>query len=166
MRGSVRREAVIEASADDAWALVGRPELLHTWFPGIVDCRVEGDRRTVTLGTGLALDETIVTNDPLQRRFQYRIAGGLFAEHLATLDVIALGEHRCLVTYATDADPATMAVVLGGAMNGALGELRRQLEGRDALAHVDATAAPGGHRAPAPSHAVPTALPGPTGGDR
>jgi hypothetical protein len=166
MRGSVRREVVIEARADDAWALAGRPELLHTWFPGIVDCRVEGDRRTVTLGTGLALDETIVTHDALQRRFQYRIAGGLFAEHLATLDVIALGERRCLVVYATDADPAAMAVVLGGAMSGALVELRRQLEGRDAPARVAAAAAPGGHCPPAPSHAAPPALPGPTGGDR
>ncbi|MGH9235026.1 MAG: SRPBCC family protein [Acidimicrobiales bacterium] len=155
MRGSVRREVVIAAGADDAWRLVGRPELLHTWFPGVVDCRVEGDRRTVTLATGLTFDETILTNDPLQRRFQYRISGGLFAEHLASLDVVALGEHRCLVTYATDADPATLAIVLGGAMGGALDELRRQLEGAAAPAASGAAAptpraatlaAPGGDR--------------------
>jgi hypothetical protein len=155
MRGSVRREVVIAAGADDAWRLVGRPELLHTWFPGIVDCRVEGDRRTVTLATGLTFDETILTNDPLQRRFQYRISGGLFAEHLASLDVVALGEHRCLVTYATDADPATMAIVLGGAMGGALDELRRQLEGA-------ATPAASGAAAPTPHAATPAA----PGGDR
>jgi carbon monoxide dehydrogenase subunit G len=159
MRGSVRREAVIDASADDAWRLVGRPEVLHTWFPGVVDCRVEGDRRTVTLGTGLTFDETILTNDPLQRRFQYRITGGLFAEHLATLDVIALGEGRCLVTYATDADPATMAVVLGGAMGGALDELRRQLEGR-------APASPAAPPVPYPPPAPPAVPARPTGGDR
>ena len=150
MRASVRREVVIKAGADDAWRLVGRPEVLHTWFPGIVDCRVEGDRRTVTLATGLTLDETILTNDPLQRRFQYRISGGLFVDHLASLDVIALGEHRCLVTYATDADPATMAIVLGGAMGGALDELRRQLEGAAAPAAPTSQgatpASPGGDR--------------------
>jgi carbon monoxide dehydrogenase subunit G len=129
MRASVRREVVIEVSADEAWAVVGRPETLHEWFPGIVDCAVEGDRRTITLGTGMSLDETILTNDPLQRRFQYRITGGFFREHLGSLDVIPLGEHRCLVTYASDADPATMAIVLGGATGGALTELRRQLEG-------------------------------------
>ena len=165
MRGSVRREAVIEASADDAWRLVGRPEVLHTWFPGIVECRVEGDRRTVTLGTGLALEETILTNDPLQRRFQYRITGGLFAEHLATLDVIALGEGRCLVTYATDADPATMAVVLGGAMGGALDELRRQLEGRAPATPV-AAASPAAPPVPYPPPAPPAVPARPTGGDR
>jgi hypothetical protein len=132
MRGSERREVVLDVSADAAWRVVGRPELLHHWFPGIVDCRVEGDRRTVTLATGLRMDEVILTNDPLQRRFQYRIDGGLFLEHLATLDVISLGDERCLVVYATDADPAAMAVVIGGAMTAALAELRRLLEGGEA----------------------------------
>jgi carbon monoxide dehydrogenase subunit G len=128
MRASVRREVTIDASADAAWDIVGRPEVLHHWFPGIVDCRVEGDERTVTLGSGLTLVETILTSDALQRRFQYRISGGFFREHLASLDVIPLGESRCLVTYASDADPATMAIILGGAMAGALAELRRQVE--------------------------------------
>ena len=128
MRASVRRERVIEVAADRAWEVVGRPELLHLWFPGIVACVVDGSTRTITLGTGVSLPETILTNDSLQRRFQYRISGGLFAEHLGTIDVVALGDERCLVTYSSDADPATMAVVLGGATGSALDELARQLE--------------------------------------
>jgi hypothetical protein len=116
-------------SADRAWAVVGRPELLHHWFPGIVDCTVEGATRTITTGAGLSLAEEVLTNDPLQRRFQYRISGGFFREHLASIDVIELAADHCLVTYASDADPATMAIVLGGAMEGALAELARQLEG-------------------------------------
>lgn len=128
MRASVRRERVIEVSAARAWAVVGRPDLLHLWFPGIVSCTVEGDSRTITLGSGVGLPETLLTNDPLQRRFQYRIAGGLFAEHLGTIDVIELADERCLVVYSSDADPATMAIVLGGATAGALTELARQLE--------------------------------------
>ncbi len=138
MRASVRRDTLVGVAADTAWGVVGRPDVLHHWFPGIVDCRVEGDRRTVTLRTGLTLDETILTNDPLQRRFQYRIAGGFFTEHLASLDVIALTDDSCLVTYASDADPATMAIVLGGAMGAALAELRRQLEAGAGPA-IDAT---------------------------
>jgi hypothetical protein len=127
MRGSVRRERVIDVPADDAWAVISRPELLHLWFPGIVACAVEGDTRTITLGSGLSLPETLLTNDPLQRRFQYRI-GGFFAEHLGTIDVVALDHARCLVVYSSDADPAPMAIVLGGATGGALEELARQLE--------------------------------------
>lgn len=127
-RGSARREVVVDVDADRAWQVVGRPEVLHHWFPGIVDCRVEGDRRTITLATGIVMDETILTVDPLQRRFQYRITGGFFTEHLASLDVIALTGSTCLVVYASDAAPAMMSVVLGGAMAAALAELRRQLE--------------------------------------
>jgi len=128
MRASVRRERTMDVPAEQAWAVVSRADLLHLWFPGIVACTVDGDTRTITLGSGMSLAETLLTNDPLQRRFQYRIAGGLFAEHLGTIDVIALDEGRCLVVYSSDADPATMAVVLGGATGGALEELARQLE--------------------------------------
>jgi hypothetical protein len=128
MRGSVRREVTIAVDAAVAWAVVGRPELLHLWFPDIVDCRVEGDRRTITLASGLTMVERILTDDPIQRRFQYRVEGGMFTEHLATVDVIGLTDRSCLVTYASDADPAPLAVVLGGATGRALAELRRQLE--------------------------------------
>ncbi len=128
MRGSVRREVVVGVDADTAWDVVGRPDVLHHWFPGIVACEVAGDVRTVTLATGLTLDETILTHDPLQRRFQYRITGRFFTEHLASIDVVPLDEQTCLVTYATDAAPAAMAIVLGGATGGALAELRRLLE--------------------------------------
>lgn len=137
MRASVRRERHLSVPADAAWSVIHRGDLLHLWFPGIVGCDVEGATRTITLGTGISLVEQLLTNDSLQRRFQYRIDGGLFREHLATIDVLELDEGSCLVTYATDADPATMAIVLGGAMTSALAELARQLEA-DAGPVVDA----------------------------
>jgi hypothetical protein len=156
-RASVRREVVIDVPAAAAWGIVGRPELLHTWFPGVVGCRVDGDRRTVTLASGLTIGETILTNDPLQRRFQYRIDPGLLSEHLASVDVIALGPERCLVTYATDAAPATMAVVMGGATGAALEELRRRLAPPAAAGGRADGSQPGGR---APGGAPPAARPG------
>jgi uncharacterized protein YndB with AHSA1/START domain len=128
-RGTARRELELAVDADRAWAAITRAELLHLWFPGIEASPVDGDQRTVTLGSGLAFAETILTNDALQRRFQYRITGGFFHEHLATVDVHELGPDRCLVVYSSDAAPGAMAVILGGATQGALEELRRQLEG-------------------------------------
>jgi carbon monoxide dehydrogenase subunit G len=127
-RGTVRREVQIAVPAATAWSVVGRPELLHLWFPGIAACTVDGDQRSVTTDAGLTLQEAILTNDPLQRRFQYSLTGGFFAEHLATVDAVELGPDRCLVTYATDCRPAVMAIVLGGAAEGALRALRDQLE--------------------------------------
>jgi hypothetical protein len=127
-RGTQRREIEIAAPADRVWAVVGRADLLHLWFPGIDSCTVDGDQRTIVLASGIPMVETILANDPTQRRFQYSVAGGIFQEHLGTIDVIELAPDRCLVVYASDAAPAAMSLVLGGATNGALVELKRQIE--------------------------------------
>jgi carbon monoxide dehydrogenase subunit G len=121
----VRREVRIERPADEVWALVGDAARIPEWFPGIVDAVVDGDTRTITTGAGVAMSETFDA-DPLQRRFQYRIDG--FREHVSTLDVIDLGDGTCLVVYGVDADPNTMALVIGGAAGNALEHLRQLLE--------------------------------------
>ena len=67
------------------------------------------------------MPEEILTDDPVaapvpvphhRRRSSASTCG--------TIDVIDLGDGTCLVVYATDADPATMALVIGGAAGSAL----------------------------------------------
>jgi len=125
---TLRREIRINASADEVWKVVGRPEILYLWFPGIVSSVVDGNTRTITTGTGIPMPEEIITNDSLQRRFQYRITAPLFRQHLATVDVLDVGDGTCMVVYSTDAEPAVMALVIGGATTGALEELKRQFD--------------------------------------
>ncbi len=127
-RGSIRHHIRIDCSAAAAWRVVGKPEILHHWFPGILACVVDGNSRTITVGTGMQMPETILTNDALQMRFQYRISTPIFKEHLASVDVISLSDSECLVTYCTDAEPASMALMISGGTLGALGELKRQCE--------------------------------------
>ncbi len=127
-RGSIRRQVRVGAPARHVWALVGDPARIPEWFPGIIECTVEGTQRVVTTGSGIPIPEEIVTNDPLQRRFQYRITGPIMREHLSTIDVIDLGDDTSLVVYSVDADPATMALVLGGAAGNALDNVRHMLE--------------------------------------
>lgn len=128
-RGTVRRHVRIARPASQVWELLGDPARLPEWFPGIVDAKVDGDSRVITTGAGLPMPEQIVTCDPLQYRFQYRITGPMFREHLSTLDVLDLGDGTCVVSYAADADPATMALVIAGAAGNALENARRILEG-------------------------------------
>jgi uncharacterized protein YndB with AHSA1/START domain len=128
VRASIRREIRIARPADEVWEVVRRPGIIHLWFPGVVACTFDGTSRTITTGTDQTLVEEIITNDPLQRRLQYRIDSPLFRDHLATVDVVDLGDGTSLVLYSTDADPATMALVVSGGTGGALTELRRQLE--------------------------------------
>ncbi len=128
MYGTIRHEIRIARSADDVWALAGDAAKLHTWFPGIVNCTVDGTTRVITMGTGMPMPEEILVNDNSQRRFQYRITAPLFVHHRGTIDVIELGADECLVVYSTEADPRTMALVIGGGTAGALAELKRRME--------------------------------------
>jgi carbon monoxide dehydrogenase subunit G len=128
-RASVRREVRIKCSADEAWSWVGAPERLAEWWPGITACTVNDDTRTIVLGSGLPMPEKLLTVDAIQRRFQYRITGPIFVEHTSTIDVHELGEQECLVVYSIDAEPSTMALVIGGAAGNALQHLRGILEG-------------------------------------
>ncbi len=129
---SIRREIRIDAPVADVWPLIGDPGRIHHWFPGIVDCSVEetadGTVRTVTLGSGIMLEEHVVTNDPIAHRFQYRIAGGVFREHLGTVDVIGLDDSTSLAVYSTDALPDVMALVIGGASGVALENIKSLAE--------------------------------------
>ncbi len=77
------------------------------------------------------MPEQLLTIDPILRRFQYRITSGLFTEHLSTIDVIDLGDGTSLVVYGVDAEPSTMALVIGGAAGNALEHLRQMMEGQN-----------------------------------
>jgi hypothetical protein len=138
---SIRREVRIHRPADEVWRVISDPATIADWFPGIVSCTVEttdeGVVRTVVLGSGVPLVEHIVTNDPIARRFQYRIVGGVFREHLGTIDAIDLGDDTTLAVYGTDATPDVMGLVIGGASGSALESLRDLVEG------AASTAAPG-----------------------
>jgi hypothetical protein len=125
----VRRHVRINRSAADVWARIGDPSRLPEWWPGIDSAVVDGASRVITTGAGIPMPEQIVTNDPLQRRFQYRITAPMFHEHLSTLDVLDLGDGTCVVVYAADADPSTMALVIAGAAGNALENLRTIMEG-------------------------------------
>lgn len=129
MYGTIRHEIRIHRSAADVWALAGDPTKLHLWFPGIVDCTVDGTTRIITTGTGIPMPEEILVRDNTQRRFQYRLTAPIIQHHRGTIDVIDLGDDTCLVVYSTECDPRTMALVIGGATAGALAELKRQMEG-------------------------------------
>ncbi len=125
---SVRKEIRIRRPAGDVWARIEDPGCIQDWFPGIVASTVDGTTRVITLGSGIAMPEEIITSDPILHRFQYRITVPLFRNHLGTIDVIDLGDETSLVVYSTDADPRTMALVIGAATAAALTELRDQME--------------------------------------
>ena len=129
MYGTIRHEMCIARSAADVWALAGDASKLHHWFPGVVDCTVDGNSRVIITGSGIPMPEEILVCDNAQRRFQYRLTTPIFKHHRGTIDVIALSDESCIVVYSTEADPRAMALVIGGGTAGALCELKRHMEG-------------------------------------
>jgi uncharacterized protein YndB with AHSA1/START domain len=119
-RGSVRHQVRLACDPDRVWELVGDPTRLAEWFPGVESCTVEGDQRVIVTRSGLPMPETILTVDASQRRFQYRVTAPLFKEHLGTVDVLDLDDGTCLAVYSTDAEPAALALVVGGAARAGL----------------------------------------------
>ncbi len=122
-RGSVRHDIRLACLPEPVWDLVGDPPRLAEWFPGITSCTVEGNERVVVTGSGLPMPEQLLTVDHSLRRLQYRITAPLFREHLGTIDVHDLGDGTTLVVYSTDADPAVLALVIGGAARAGLARL-------------------------------------------
>ncbi|HEX9682655.1 MAG TPA: SRPBCC family protein [Acidimicrobiales bacterium] len=127
-----RVTARIGVDADVAWAAISDAEAIAEWFPNMAAAAVEGDVRTITLGSGLPITEDIVTNDADLRRFQYRITGPLPTEyHLATVDIFDLGPGDCLLVYSTEIVPEAMSYVLSGAIDAAVTNLKTRLEAGD-----------------------------------
>jgi ligand-binding SRPBCC domain-containing protein len=125
---SIRHERRINAPADVVWDVIVRPESIVEWFPGVVAATMEGSIRTITLASGMEMPEEILTVDPSQRRFAYRITAPLYRFHLGVIDVIELGEGDSLCVYSTTAEPDTLALIIAGGSIGALNEIQRIAE--------------------------------------
>jgi hypothetical protein len=126
---SLRHEIRIAAAPDDVWAVVSRPESIPEWFPGITSCTVDGNVRVIRTAIGLEMPEEILTNDPVLRRFAYRITAPMYRFHLGVIDVIELGTNDSLCVYSTTAEPDTLALIVAGGTAGALAEIKRLAEG-------------------------------------
>ncbi len=134
---TVRRELRIHQSADAVWAVLGDPVTIAEWFPGIASATVDGTTRVITTASGLPMPEEILVNDPILRRFQYRLDAPIAEFHRGTIDVFDLHDGTCLVSYATDAVPDAMALIIGGATGPALEGIARVVDERVAQSQID-----------------------------
>jgi hypothetical protein len=126
---SRRSHVRIHASADRVWSMVRDP-LDWAWFPELGVMTMDGDRRHVTLPSGLPIVEQIVNVDDTLRRFQYVIVDNfVISDHLSTIDVIDLEDGTCLVTYSLEIKPDAMAIIIGYATRRAIHNLRDLAEG-------------------------------------
>jgi carbon monoxide dehydrogenase subunit G len=124
---SIRQETLIDAPAAAVWDALQDVGALHTRLvPGfVVDCRLDGEVRTLRFANGLTARETIVDVDPQQRRVAWTAASERLSHHNASAQVFDEGPGRCRVVWVADLLPHEMKPAIAGMIEQGLAAMQR-----------------------------------------
>jgi uncharacterized protein YndB with AHSA1/START domain len=127
---SIRKEIVIDASAERVWDALRDWGALHVRLvPGFAtDARLDGADRIVTFANGGVLRERLVDLDDDVRRLVWSIADPPYDHHNASAQVFADGPGRSLFVWVADFLPNELAGRVAPLMEQALGVIKRTLE--------------------------------------
>ena len=128
--GSICKEILTVAGADEVWSAVRDIGALHTRLvPGFVtDTRLEPGARIVTFGNGMMLREPIIAVDNGARRLVWSAEGGPFTHYNASLQVFAEKEGSTRVVWIADFLPDEAASNQNTAMESAMRIMKATLD--------------------------------------
>lgn len=128
---SIRKEMIIEASAEAVWDAVRDVGQVHKRLvPGVLsDARLEEGARVVSFANGMVVRELIVDLDDEQRRFAYAAIGGRASHHNASIQVVPVDECRCRLVWITDVLPDVMRAPIATLVEEGARVMKRTLEG-------------------------------------
>jgi hypothetical protein len=127
---SIRKEIVIEASADRVWDALRDWGSLHVRLvPGFAtDARLDGEDRIVTFSSGSVLRERLVDLDDDARRLVWSVVEEPYTHHNASAQVLADGADRSVFVWVADFLPNELAARAEPQMEQALSVIKRTLE--------------------------------------
>ena len=127
---SIRKETVVDASLEDAWAALRDWGALHQRLaPGFVtDTRLDGNDRIVTFANGSVVREVLVDLDDDSCRLAWSIVDGPYTHHNGVAQVFAEGEHRVRFVWTTDLLPNELAHRTAETMEQGTSVIRKTLE--------------------------------------
>jgi Polyketide cyclase / dehydrase and lipid transport len=127
---SIRKETLIDGSPDDVWAAVRDFGAVHERLvPGfVVDARLDGDDRIVTMFNGITLRELLVELDDDARRLVWSIADGPYSHHNASAQVLSHGEHGSRFVWIADFLPHELAGRIDELMTRGIAVIKTTLE--------------------------------------
>jgi Polyketide cyclase / dehydrase and lipid transport len=127
---SIRKEIVIDASAERVWDALREWGALHLRLvPGFaIDARLDGEDRIVTFFNGSVLRERLVDLDDDARRLVWSIADPPYTHHNASAQVFADGTDRSQFVWTADLLPNELAGRAAPLMEHALRVIKRTLE--------------------------------------
>jgi carbon monoxide dehydrogenase subunit G len=126
--GSAISEIDIDKPADDVWAVVKDYGGLADWSPGIDECTLEGDERTLKM-FGLEIVERRLSSDDAKRQLVYSVISGAGLTHHQATITVTLKDAGSHVTWAVDVEPDEMVGMLKGGYDGALKALKAHVGG-------------------------------------
>lgn len=127
---SIRKEITIDARPDDVWDALRDWGALHERLvPGfVVDARLEGTDRVITLFDDTVLRERFVGVDEEARRLVWTIVEGPYAHHNSSAQVTANGPVSTSFVWTADVLPDEVAGHTAELMERGIGVIKRTLE--------------------------------------
>lgn len=127
---TINKEIEIERSKGFVWDAIRDVGAIHQRLvPGFVlDCRLEGDWRTVTFANGLVVRELIVSVDDETCRHSWSARGGSLNHHNASVQVFPEGDNRSRVIWIADLMPNEAAGAISEMIGQALKTMKQTLE--------------------------------------
>jgi hypothetical protein len=128
---TIRKEIRIDQSKEFVWDAIRDVGAIHKRLvPGfVVDCKLEGDWRTVTFANGMIMRELIVDVDDNTCRHSWSVRGEPLTHHNASIQVFSDGPDKCRVVWIADLMPNEVAETVGEMIQQGLDTMKKTLEG-------------------------------------
>ena len=127
---SLHKEITIERSKESVWdAIRDVGAIQKRLVPGfVVNCRLEGDWRTVTFANGMVVRELIIAVDDQTCRHAWSARGEPLTHHNASIQVFSDGHDKCRVVWIADLMPNEAAEAVGEMIDEGLATMKQTLE--------------------------------------
>ena len=127
---TIHREIEIERNETFVWDAIRDVGSIHKRLvPGFVlDCKLEGDWRTVTFANGRVVRELIVDVDDERRRHSWSARSDVLIHHNASIQVFPAGEGKSRVVWIADLMPNEVAPYIGEMIQQGLATMKQTLE--------------------------------------
>src|SRR6187200_1225873 len=127
---AIHKEIQIERSKEFVWEAIRDVGAIHQRLvPGfVVDCKLEGDSRIVTFANGMVVRELIVDVDDKRCRHVWSARGEPLTHHNASIQVFAIGPHKCRLVWIADLLPNEVAGTISQMIQQGLATMKQTLE--------------------------------------
>ncbi len=124
----VKKTILFNCQPSQLWEIVGTPGRTD-WVPGVTDCVLDGDVRSLTLPGAGSIKEKIISRDESAMTMQYScIESPMPLEsHLAEIQISGSGDQTEFI-WKTTVEPVQFEKFIAESMDGAIDQLRTILE--------------------------------------